>query len=183
MALGLFLALLYLIQYRPKFLVTSSPTFRCFDGPTSPLPCPPPPAQQICLVAHLLRPPLKFLFVQRAGVVPEPLFDLNFKSTVWDSCSWTLSRTFPWNTSAVGTGDTTMLVFDGVKMAADVSLNNQVIASIADQFLRVTVPLSNLEASNTLSVTFPPSSDARNSAGRFMACRFAACSTQLPKTL
>ncbi len=66
-----------------------------------------------------------------------------------------------------------MLVFDGVKMAADVSLNGQTVASIADQFLRVTVPVSNLMASNTLSVTFPPSSDARNNAGRFMACRSA----------
>ncbi len=64
-----------------------------------------------------------------------------------------------------------MLVLDGVKMAADVSLNGQTIASVADQFLRVTIPVNNLQPLNTLSVAFPPSSDPRNNAGRFMACR------------
>jgi beta-galactosidase/beta-glucuronidase len=112
--------------------------------------------------------------MQRAGAVAEPLFGLNFKSTLWDSCAWTLSRVFTWNSSTGSSGDYAMLVFDGVKMAADVFLNGQNIASIADQFLRVSVPVNNLQSSNTLTVIFPPSSDARNNPGRFMACRCAS---------
>jgi hypothetical protein len=92
---------------------------------------------------------------------------------MWDECDWTLSRTFQWNTSTGSSGGAVMLVFDGVKMAADVSLNGQTIASISDQFLRVNIPISNLQSLNTLSVAFPSSSDPRNSAGRFMACRCA----------
>ncbi len=71
-----------------------------------------------------------------------------------------------------------VLVLDGVKMAADVYLNGQLVSGegVTDQHLRYSFDVTSAllrdpGQSNNLTVYFPlPSTDARNDEGRFAAC-------------
>ena len=59
-----------------------------------------------------------------------------------------------------------LLVFEGVKMGAGISLNGHFIANVSDQFLRVKFPVrSLLQENNTLDVVFDQSIATH---GRFM---------------
>eukprot|EP01065_Artemidia_motanka_P025528 TRINITY_DN30520_c0_g1_i1.p1 TRINITY_DN30520_c0_g1~~TRINITY_DN30520_c0_g1_i1.p1 ORF type:complete len:912 (+),score=270.91 TRINITY_DN30520_c0_g1_i1:48-2783(+) len=107
--------------------------------------------------------------LQKAGQIGDPLFEMNFKnSSIWDDNAWNFTTTFD-AAEELATG-TTVLVFDGVKMGATVSVNGKVLGTVTDQFLRYTFPLpaSLLQAAgNTVVVAF--SKDIKCE-GRWMAC-------------
>lgn len=62
--------------------------------------------------------------------------ELNFQAggahPVWDNGTWTYSLTFTLNDTISATA-TQLLVFDGVKMAADISLNGKNLGFVTDQ--------------------------------------------------
>jgi beta-galactosidase/beta-glucuronidase len=104
-------------------------------------------------------------------------YELNFmNATMWDSYTWTYSTAFTMAADRLdhirAAGGSHLLIFDGVKMGANVKLNGKVIGQTTDQFLRYEFPLDGtlLQAgddANTLTVEFDPSIDCH---GRWMAC-------------
>jgi len=117
----------------------------------------------------------------RAGVVADPLLDVNWRD---QSGAWARAGGFRYERafaiapgSALDRAPSALLVLDGVKMAADVFLNGAPLsgAGVVDQHLRyefeVGALLARGGASNNLTISFPdPRGDARNDEGRFMAC-------------
>lgn len=106
--------------------------------------------------------------LQNNGLIPDPLFELNWKnSSLWDDNIWTYTTTFSWTPGP----SETLLVFDGIKMGANVTLNGRLIGVAQDQFLRYIYPLKASGAlvtgTNTLSVSFDKQIPVD---GRFMAC-------------
>ena len=112
--------------------------------------------------------------LQRAGMIGDPLYELNWlNSSLWDEVSWQYSTSFEMaehEVAAVRAGTATrLIVFDGIKMGASISLNGQVLGQANDQFLRYRfeVPAQLLVAgANTLTVKF----DGIDCDGRWMAC-------------
>lgn len=109
-----------------------------------------------------------------AGVIASPWLDLTWRveAARWDLDAWVYSTTFatPENWDAAGE---TLLVFDSVKMAADIALNGVAVGAATSQHLRYEFPVSLRAAGalNNLTVTFPPTvDDVRNDAGRFAGC-------------
>jgi hypothetical protein len=113
-----------------------------------------------------------------ANAIGDPLYELNFKnSSIWHDNVWTYTTTFDTATHDLQSGDELLLVFDGIKMGANISLNGKKLGQAEDQFLRYSFPLvaSNLlrtgngveEAANTLEISFDSSACVD---GRFMAC-------------
>lgn len=113
-----------------------------------------------------------------AGVIGDPLYELNFKNaSIWHDHVWTYTTTFNTASHDLRGGDELLLVFDGIKMGANISLNGQKLGQAEDQFLRYSFPLvaSNLlrtgesakEGANTLDISFDSSACID---GRFMAC-------------
>lgn len=124
--------------------------------------------------------------LQNAGIAEDPLTDTNFKNTTfWNGKLWTYTKYFAWPpapapTSAAATSTATagaaaaaggevLLVFEGVKMGASISLNGHVLGNITDQFLRVSYPVASfLHADdNELKVVFDRNIGTH---ARFMAC-------------
>jgi len=114
-----------------------------------------------------------------AGVIAAPWLDLTWRAEAgrWDLDTWTYETSFETPAGwAAAPGAEVWLVFDSVKMAADVSLNGAAVGATVNQHLRYTFPVGALLATpggalNRLAVTFPPTvSDTRNDAGRFMGC-------------
>ena len=105
----------------------------------------------------------------------DPLYELNFQNaTLWNGFSWTYSTTFsltPGQLAAAQAGAVShVLVFDGVKMGANIKVNGKLVGQAADQFLRYAFALeaSLLKAgagANTLGVTFENEIDC---GGRWM---------------
>lgn len=122
--------------------------------------------------------------LEKAGVIGDPLYELNFQDPVWDMSNFTYTLNFdvslalPAGTTlplpAGGAGGEILLVFDGIKMVSDVTLNGQYLGYTADQFLRYIYPVGSLLTSaaggNQLQLTFTTSHDPRNVEGRFMSC-------------
>lgn len=114
----------------------------------------------------------------RGGIIGDPIKDVNWRdeSNGW-ARGWRYERKFiieP-GTSLDG-ASSALLVLDGLKMSADVYVNNVMISGkgVVDQHLRYEFEISHLlfspGAQNNLSVVFPfPSEDKRNDEGRFMA--------------
>jgi beta-galactosidase/beta-glucuronidase len=110
--------------------------------------------------------------LQRAGVVSDPLYEENFLRPVWDAQNFSYSATFS-VAPAVAAQASQTLVFDGIKMVADISLNGVPLGFVDNAFLRFmydVTPLLRLDAPNTLLVTFTTSNDTRNKPGRYSAC-------------
>ena len=112
----------------------------------------------------------------RAGVIADPFFNLTWRDEAgrWDLAAWTFARTFA-TPSWAAAGASTLLVFDSVKMAADIALNGAPLGEATSQHLRYSYDVSALLApaggSNTLSVAFPATvSDIRNDDGRYQGC-------------
>jgi beta-galactosidase/beta-glucuronidase len=113
--------------------------------------------------------------LEAAGLIGDPLYELNFKNaTLWDKYDWAYSTSFAMESSKLealaATGGQHVLVFDGVKMGAHVTLNGKPVGTTTDQFLRYQFPLAAgaLQAGNNkLTVTFDGSIDCD---GRWMAC-------------
>lgn len=110
-----------------------------------------------------------------AGVIPPPFLDLTWREQAarWDLATWTYSTIF--DDAAAGTSTASCapwLVFESVKMAADVVLNGVSLGAVTNQHTRAMFPLTTglLRASgNVATVTFPPTvEDVRNDAGRYM---------------
>lgn len=108
--------------------------------------------------------------LQRASVIGDPLYELNFKSVVWDATDFTYSLLFDADASVTAMA-TRWLVLDGVKMGSNVWLNGVFLGQTADQFLRYTFDVTPLllTSNNSLSLTFPPSNDSINDEARWMA--------------
>ena len=90
---------------------------------------------------------------------------LNFKNgSLWaGKYVWHYSKTFSY---PLPTADDVVLVFDGIKMGASVSLNGVSLGVVTDQFVRTNFTVTHLLSdSNTLSVRFNESAH-----GRWMAC-------------
>ena len=106
--------------------------------------------------------------LELSGKIGDPLFNFNFKSTVWDEQRFSYTCSF----DAVFAGAPTFLVFDAIKMAADIYLNNQLLGTAADQFLRYAFDVTELLrlSGNYLNISFHISNDTANNEGRYMAC-------------
>lgn len=105
-----------------------------------------------------------------AGLIPDPWLDLTWRqyAGLWDSTTLAYSTTF--SSPPAAAGARVWLVFDGVKMAATLSLNGKWLGNATNQFIRyrfdVTDVLAAGPGANTLSVEFPPTSeDPRNDEG------------------
>jgi hypothetical protein len=119
----------------------------------------------------------------RGGIIGDPLLDANWRD---QSGAWARAGGFRYERvfavaagSALDGAASALLVLDGIKLAADVLLNGVLLsgaAGVADQHLRYEFEVAHLlargaAATNNLTIAFPlPSDDARNDAGRFMAC-------------
>lgn len=111
--------------------------------------------------------------LQRAGMINDPLTDTNWKNTTWFNGEWTYSKTFAWSPPphATAAGGEVLLVFEGVKMGARISLNEHVLGNSTDQFLRLKFSVGDLlkPAANMLKVEFLRQIPTH---GRFMACAY-----------
>ena len=113
--------------------------------------------------------------LQTAGLVGDPLYELNFRnSSLWDGYDWTFTTTIDVAADRLdrlaANGGSHVLVFDGVKMGANVVLNGKTIGTTTDQFLRYEFPLEAgalTAGANTLEVVFNRSISCD---GRWMAC-------------
>lgn len=108
--------------------------------------------------------------LHNAGFIGNPLYEMNFlNATMWDR-DWEYSYTFP--TGEHDNVDDILLVFDGIKMGANITLNGHVLGQATDQFLRYQFPVKALlkpvgSGDNVLRVIF--SADIKCD-GRWMAC-------------
>jgi predicted amidohydrolase len=98
--------------------------------------------------------------LQRAKRVPDPYWnttwrELTFVAT-WNEGIWTYSKTFdaPISSKATAGVGTTLLVLDGVRNGAIVSLNGVTLFNATDQFLRYTYPVTLKPSGNVLSLAF-----------------------------
>lgn len=130
--------------------------------------------------------------LQRAGEIGDPLYERNFKSTLWDATNWTYSTQFETSTDLVdciNNAGHAYLVLDGVKMGAWVYLNGNLLCqtrnlfgdcddmmqeAVTDQFLRYRFEVTKLllpeGEQNDLRLIFPPSNHTINTEARWMAC-------------
>ena len=102
----------------------------------------------------------------QAKLINEPYYELNFKnSSIWNDNIWTYTTTF----QTQANNENTLLIFDGIKMGATISINGQKLGTAVDQFSRweydVTAFLKS--TTNTLEIAFDSSISVN---GRFMAC-------------
>jgi beta-mannosidase len=119
----------------------------------------------------------------RAGVIADPWKDLTWRQQagLWDTHSWNFTVSFH-TPAAWASSGATLLVFDSVKMAGDITLNGAALGAATSQHLRYVYDVSQLllapppssssrTAANSLTVAFPPTvSDTRNDFGRFQGC-------------
>ena len=113
--------------------------------------------------------------VPRSGVIPEPLYELNWirNASLWNDHIWTYNRTHSVPAERVASlrdpsrSDDLLLVFDGIKMGADIYVNGVWIARSIAQFERHVFSFRQLLANkttsgalqagaNTISVVFDP---------------------------
>ena len=113
-----------------------------------------------------------------AGQIGDPLYEMNFKnSSIWHDNIWTYTTQFSLDDlpGGGGGGGEILLVFDGIKMGANISVNGVKLGEAVDQFLRYSFPLAASGAlaagsemsTHTLTVSFDSSACI---GGRFMAC-------------
>lgn len=112
----------------------------------------------------------------------DPLYELNFvpegtnTTALWEQGQWNFTTSFAVPSTWLGsTTDEVLLVLDGIKMAADLSLNGFSLGFTNDQFLRYVFPVKSLLSpsssnNNSLTVSFTPSiKDTRNNEARWAA--------------
>ena len=117
-----------------------------------------------------------------AGVIPEPIYELNWLNySIWNDHTWVYNRPFTLTaeqfTSVTGKGGAgdIALVFDGIKMGANIYLNGVQVGQALAQFERLIFSLRAIAANssaairqgaNVLSVEF----DHRLNTPLFMQC-------------
>ena len=109
--------------------------------------------------------------LHRAGVVPNPYYELNWlNSSAWAGATWRYERAFEFTPPTPrGQGTEVLLVLYGVKMGATVALNGHMIGTVTDQFVRYEFPVARFlkAGANNLTVTFDGTIECD---GRWMAC-------------
>lgn len=113
--------------------------------------------------------------LQNAGVIGDPYYELNFldNSTLWspNSTRWVYSTNVTLPPPDAPAGSSLLLVFEGIKMGARVSLNGVFLGNATNQFVRYTFPIpANMiipGGSNRVEVAFDA---AISTKGRYMAC-------------
>jgi beta-mannosidase len=99
--------------------------------------------------------------LQSAGRVPDPYFNTTWAQpsfvAAWNTGLWTYRKSFASPAAVVASG-AALLVFDGIRMGAMISLNGHQLGNASDQFLRYTFPVGPLlkpaGQPNELSVVF-----------------------------
>jgi beta-mannosidase len=113
-----------------------------------------------------------------AGVIGDPLYETNWVPMgvktvpIWDATNWTYVQNFTLS-GDTASAPNVWIVFDGIKMAADIWLNGAYLGFTNDQFLRYQWDVSSVVSrtgANSLQVTFTTSQDPRNAEARFMGC-------------
>ena len=100
--------------------------------------------------------------LEKAHIVQDPLFELGWldnntgRVPPWNAHVWTYSTHFT-------APPNSLLVFDGIKMCAQILVNGKQVLFTTDQFLRYTLPVSG---DVKLEVVFDPTKDV---GGRYMA--------------
>ena len=113
--------------------------------------------------------------LQNADIIGDPLYEMNFKSTLWDDAEFTYTKEFVFPQQQYS-NQKQILVFDGIKMGSHIFFNAVQLGSSMDQFLRYTFDVSDLiykndeGKKNTIQVTFPVSNNTINDQSRYMAC-------------
>ena len=83
--------------------------------------------------------------LQRAGRVPDPYFNSTWSEpsfvSAWNVGTWTYRKTFASPSESAGAA---LLVFDGIRMGAMISMNGHALGNASDQFLRYTFPVGPL---------------------------------------
>ena len=87
--------------------------------------------------------------LQAAGQIGDPLYEKNFlNASLWSAHTWTYRVAFTPDAAvaaaAAAAGGRVLLVFDGIKMGATISLDGVVLGTAADQFLRYTFDVTAL---------------------------------------
>ena len=84
--------------------------------------------------------------LQRAGRVKDPYWNITWRDpsfiSAWNTGVWTYSKTFPW-APAGAAGGALLLVFDGVKMGAMITLNGARLGNATDEWRRYVFPLNS----------------------------------------
>eukprot|EP01052_Picozoa_sp_SAG31_P011928 SAG31_NODE_687_length_12813_cov_2.597216_10_plen_381_part_00 len=111
-----------------------------------------------------------------AGLIGDPWYETNWRNaTLWDQ-PWTYSTLFTLTAdehAAVTSGAVdAILVFDGIKMGATVTLDGKVVGTATDQWLRYEWPVTQIlrgvsAGTHHLHVSFDRTIDTH---GRFMGC-------------
>ena len=114
-----------------------------------------------------------------ASLLPEPLFENNFlvNASLWNNNTFTYTTNLTLSAaqmallSSPGAGDV-WLVFDGIKMGANITVNGVQVGQSRAQFLRLNFSLAAIasslhEGANTLQVIFDPHISVH---GLFMQC-------------
>ena len=131
------------------------------------------PSQGLSMPARVPGDVISDLF--RAGVIPEPLYELNWirNASLWNDHLWAYNRTHVVDARVVArlqdssADDDLLLVFDGIKMGADIYSNGVWIGRSIAQFERHVFSFRQLLANkttagalragaNTISVVFDP---------------------------
>eukprot|EP01060_Flectonema_neradi_P008387 TRINITY_DN159_c8_g1_i1.p1 TRINITY_DN159_c8_g1~~TRINITY_DN159_c8_g1_i1.p1 ORF type:complete len:941 (+),score=169.32 TRINITY_DN159_c8_g1_i1:61-2823(+) len=104
--------------------------------------------------------------LEASGKISDPLHENNFLDNAqWTNKTWTYSKVFTADASTVQEG--VMLVFEGIKMSASISVNGKKVGQALDQFLRYEFVIDNVKVGdNTIEVKF----DGGELDGRWMAC-------------
>ena len=101
--------------------------------------------------------------LEAARVVQDPLYELGWlnngtdRAPPWTAHVWTYSTSFTAPPSS-------LVVFDGIKMCAQILVNGKPVLFVTDQFLRYTLPVPSGDVK--IEVVFDPSKDV---GGRYMA--------------
>ena len=114
-----------------------------------------------------------------ANLLEEPYFETNFQrnTSLWSGRVWNYTTTFSLDDASFDAdAEEILLIFDGIKMGANVFVNGVQLGTATDQFLRYSFPLVasgildsdfNLRKRHTVTVSFDPEITTD---GRFMAC-------------
>ena len=114
--------------------------------------------------------------LEDAGLVGDPWFETNWRNaTLWDQ-PWRFSTQFTLSeeeaalllasTDAAAAAEA-MLIFEGIKMGATVTLDGKSLGTATDQWLRYTWPVKLGAGPHELTVSFDRSIDTH---GRYMGC-------------